>query len=143
MPYIRNVLTHEKEQLFKKSSTGHQHYEDPATMHEHSDRSDDAERKGSISPAIEARTFSNFNENGMGAESHQGDLTWGWPGLGTYPEPIRHSARAEASSNSKTASGREADLEPRVETATSKPIDNAAKSEPFGWPGIGVWPGAK
>lgn len=80
----------------------------------------------------------------MGAESHQGDLTWGWPGLGTYPEPIRNSARAGTSSNSKTASEREADLEPQVEAATSKPtMDKKTKSESFTWPGIGVWPGAK
>lgn len=98
-----------------------------------SDMSEDS--KGSISPALEACRLFKANENNMGPESHQKPTTWGWPGLGTFPEPTGYSF--------KTRNGtrvHKSELEPRVEAATFEAIDNAAESESFGWPGLGSWP---
>ena len=95
--------------------------------------------EGSISPAVEAQRISESNENNMGAGSHQTPATWGWPGLGAWPEPERARPKiGKMSERERTLS-----LEPRLEAATIEAIDNAADSESFGWPGVGNWPGSR
>jgi hypothetical protein len=68
MLYIREALTDEKDHTFKAPKTAPHHYQDPATIHNHSDCNDDTGQKRATSPAIEALIFSHVNKNGMGDE---------------------------------------------------------------------------
>ncbi|KEF51137.1 uncharacterized protein A1O9_12751 [Exophiala aquamarina CBS 119918] len=150
---IRKGLAHEQEKLFNPSEPAihdHEHfnmteYSDSDSGHNTtkpsnpklrrpSERSDDLQ--WSISPALEACKLFQANENNMGPESHRKPATWGWPGLGTFPEPEGPSSKTQ----NRTRLQKAAALEPRVEAATFEAIDNAAESEPFGWPGLGEWP---
>ena len=65
--------------------------------------------------------------------------TWGWPGLGTYPEPAIYTPQLRRQSDTE----RTTKLEPKFEAATMEAIDNAAESESYGWPGLGSWPQSK
>lgn len=154
MTSIRRALAHEEERLFNHPETRlHEQNQlksaeqsqivasdQDNTKLSHSNQrcpseiSDDF--NGSISPAIEACKSFEANENNMGPDSHQRPATWGWPGLGTYPEPEKYPARLP----NGTKMQKVAALEPRFEAATFEAIDNAAESESFGWPGIGTWP---
>lgn len=98
--------------------------------------------KESTSPALEARKSFDLNENGMGPDSIKEQASWGWPGLGSYPEPAANPAKVRHSSNGNAVE-RAADLEPRVEAAAFEAIDNAAESEAYGWPGVGEFPALK
>jgi len=149
MTSIRGGLAYEQE---KRPSNVVDDFEDRLKFAEHSEIANEPKRamlrtssdasddlKGSISPAIEAQKSSEMNENNMGPQSHQKPTTWGWPGLGTYPEFERLNARLENRAKSRKISS----LEPRFEAATLEAIDSAAESESYGWPGLGTWPSSK
>ena len=129
---IRHALAHEQE---KPSSDSKQ---DKVAQNPHEE-----DAKDTISPAIQAHKFFNLNENGMGAESHQESGSWGWPGLGSFPEPAKDQAGTRRLSTTKTGGKGFAALEPKVEAATFEAIDNAAESEPYGWPGLGDIPASR
>lgn len=149
MTSIRSGLAYEQE---KPPNNAVDYFEDQSKFAEHSeivpghdrmkqrtlsDASEDS--NGSISPAIEAGKSAEANENNMGPQSHQKPMTWGWPGLGTYPEFDRLNARLENRAKLRRTSS----LEPRFEAATFEAIDSAAESESYGWPGLGAWPSSK
>lgn len=92
---------------------------------------------GSVSPSLQATAATKLNENNMGpANSHENDDVWGWPGLGTYKS--HDSPTPSQASKSRTGSTQSTgQVAVRVEAATTEAIDNAAESEPYGWPGLG------
>lgn len=143
---IRHGLSHEHERIPEKSGAlSHRAEQQPVTSHPNADRTGGSSPRDqatwndeeSISPAIEARRMSENNENNMGEGSHQAPTTWGWPGLGSWPERGRPREKV----GKMSAKERTLSLEPRLEAATFEAIDNAADSEAFGWPGLGYWPG--
>jgi len=153
MTSIRRALAHEQERLFSHPDTSlHEQNQlkraeqseivvsdqdemKPSFSNERRPSETCDDLKGSISPAIEAFKSFEANENNMGPESHQKPATWGWPGLGTYPEPEKYPSTSQTGTKTQKVAA----LEPRFEAATFEAIDNAAESE-FGWPGIGTWP---
>ncbi|KIX08075.1 uncharacterized protein Z518_02730 [Rhinocladiella mackenziei CBS 650.93] len=157
MDSIRHALAQEQEKLFgERKAAHHDHQYNPAAGERLAKLRDqdqaqrkrveeemlwESEAKDSTSPAVEARQESELNENGMGAESHQGRRdSWGWPGLGTYAEPPKDPAQTRRKSSTKSGSGRVAAMEPKMEAAAFEAIDNAAESETYGWPGLGDLP---
>lgn len=102
----------------------------------------DGEVEESVSPAVQARERSDFNENNMGAHSsHEAAVrrdSWGWPGLGTYGADDAKEPSTTRRRNSFKLTREKMDrMEPRAEAATYEAIDNAAESESYGWPGLG------
>lgn len=145
MGSIRKGLAHEQEKLPDPSeSIVHEHDQFNMTEdcgHDTTKPSDPKQRrpsemsedsKGSTSPALEACRLFQANENNMGPESHRKPATWGWPGLGNFPEPEGYPFKTRNGTRLQKSA-----LEPRVEAATFEAIDNAAESESFGWPGLG------
>jgi len=152
---IRHALREEQEKLFGNSKPTEAAISDRlGNLREH-DREQRARveeemlwestAKDSTSPAVEASKSVDLNANGMGADSvKERRGSWGWPGLGTYEEPLHEPAKARRGSSSKGKTAeRAAELEPRVEAAAFEAIDNAAESEAYGWPGLGTMPDPK
>jgi len=123
------VLSEEQEKLFGKNKPGKAAISDQLEHLREHDREQrarveeqmiwESDAKDSTSPALEAQRRESY----------------GWPGLGTYPEPPTDPAKVQRRSSSTAK--RAAELEPRVEAATFEAIDNAAESEAYGWPGLG------
>jgi len=143
---IRHVLSEEQEKLFGKNKPGKAAISDQLEHLREHDREQrarveeqmiwESDANDSTSPALEARKSVGLNENGMGADSlKERRESYGWPGLGTYPEPPTDPAKVQRRSSNTAKRG--AELEPRVEAATFEAIDNAAESEAYGWPGLG------
>ncbi|KIW13420.1 hypothetical protein PV08_08608 [Exophiala spinifera] len=158
MDHIRESLSQEQERLFgpRKSAQQHRQYQAKVGEHlEHLREQDKADRaraeeemiwednNNGASPAVQARKFFDLNENSMGADSEevrQRQWSWGWPGLGNYPDAAKDAPKPRQLSHSTTHSP---DLEHKLEEATYEAIDSAAESESFGWPGLGDFPASK
>ena len=141
---IRHGLAHEHERLPEKSDALSHRAEQPVTTYPDTNSTEGSSPREratwndeeSISPAIEARRMSENNENNMGERSHQAPSSWGWPGLGSWPERERPRTKVGKMSEKERTLG----LEPRLEAATLEAIDMAAETDTFGWPGLGYWP---
>ncbi|KAK5194441.1 hypothetical protein LTR99_002943 [Exophiala xenobiotica] len=159
MDHIRQTLSQEQERLFGPHKIAQQHRQYQAKVGEHlehlreQDKIDRARAEAEMSwenndtsgasPAVQARKSFDLNENNMGADSEEDrerQKSWGWPGLGTFPETPKDPAKVRRRSGSAE---RAAELEHKVEEATYEAIDGAAESEAYGWPGIGEFPALK
>ena len=121
MDSIRHAISHEQEKLFGNRRHSH-------ASADEGEQKEISNAKDSVSPAVEAGKSFTLNENSMSAEPQPESETWGWPGLGTYPQPAKDSAEARRVSANNAAT---------QEGATD------AESESYGWPGLGDLPPPK
>merc|ERR1711939_14076 len=156
MDHIRQALSQEQERLFGPHKIAQQRRQYQAKVGERLEHLREQDKivraraeaemawedndNNGASPAVQARKTFDLNENSMGADSEENrerQKSWGWPGLGTFPETPKDPAKSRRMSVSPE---RAAELEHKVEEATYEAIDSAAESEAYGWPGVGEFP---
>jgi len=140
MDHIRQALSQEQERLFGPHKIAQQRRQYQAKVGERLEHL--REQDKIVRARAEAEMAWEDNDNNgaspaVQAQNRERQKSWGWPGLGTFPEAPKDPAKTRRMSVSPE---RAAELEHKVEEATYEAIDSAAESEAYGWPGVGEFP---